>query len=109
MEEHQTLVDLAADREVRKSAGFREVAQKLTPHWLRALYDGQLKASPRRGDAGKPYFAPRDGTGVEFYYNVQVTPWLNVTPDLQYIRPELSRFTSGDDAFVYGLRVNMRL
>jgi porin len=54
-------------------------------------------------------FGPRDGTGVELYYNVQVTPWLNITPDLQYVRPGLGRLTSGDDAFVYGLRLNARL
>ena len=52
---------------------------------------------------------PRDGTGVELYYNVQVTPWLNITPDLQYVRPGLGRLTSGDDAFVYGVRLNARL
>lgn len=65
--------------------------------------------SDQFGPAAQAALAPRDGTGVEFYYNFQVTPWLNVTPDMQYIRPEISSFTGGDDAFVYGLRVNMRL
>jgi hypothetical protein len=60
--EHKTLVELSSDREVRKAAGFREVAKKITPHILRTLYDNQVKESPRRGEAGKPYFAPRDGT-----------------------------------------------
>ena len=54
-------------------------------------------------------FDPRDGTGVELFYNFQVTPWLNISPDVQYIKPGLSAFTSGDDAFVYGIRVNMKL
>ena len=54
-------------------------------------------------------FGPRDGTGVEVFYNIQVTPWLNITPDVQYVRPAISNFTSGDDAFIYGLRVNMKL
>lgn len=54
-------------------------------------------------------FGPRDGTGVELYYSLQLTPWLAVTPDLQYIRPEVSALTSGNDAFVYGLRLNMKL
>jgi porin len=40
------------------------------------------------------------------FYNVQVTPWLNVTPDIQYISPGTSL---GSDSFVYGLRVNTRL
>ena len=54
-------------------------------------------------------FGPRDGTGLELYYNVQVNRWLNITPDVQYVRPGLGRLTSGDDAFVYGLRFNMKL
>jgi len=50
---------------------------------------------------------PQDGTGVEMFYNFQVTPWLNVTPDVQYILP--GNRGIADDAFVYGLRVNMTL
>ncbi len=61
------------------------------------------------GPIPQAVFDPRDGTGVELFYNVQVTPWLNVTSDIQYIKPEISAFTSGDDAFVYGIRVNMKL
>ena len=61
------------------------------------------------GPLPQALLGPRDGTGVELYYNVQVTPWLNVTPDVQYIRPGLGRLTSGDDAFVYGIRFNMKL
>lgn len=60
--EQQTLTELSVDREVRKAAGFREVAKKITPQILRTLYDNQVKESPRRPDAGKPFFAPRDGT-----------------------------------------------
>lgn len=51
----------------------------------------------------------REGTGLEVYYKFQLTPWMAVTPDLQYIRPGFGSFTSGDDAFVYGLRLNMIL
>ncbi len=61
------------------------------------------------GPIPRAKFAPRDGNVVELYYNFQVTPWLNVTPDVQYIRPGISAFTAGDNAFVYGVRVNMRL
>jgi porin len=59
------------------------------------------------GPTQQAIFGPRDGTGVEVYYNFQVTPWLNVTPDVQYIRPDISAF--GNDSFIYGLRLNMRL
>ena len=54
-------------------------------------------------------FGPREGGGAELYYNIKANPWLNITPDIQFIRPGLGGLTSGDDAFVYGLRVNMKL
>ncbi|MBX3442237.1 MAG: carbohydrate porin [Planctomyces sp.] len=64
-------------------------------------------ASQEFGPIPQFLFAPQDGTGVELFYNVQVNPWLNVTPDVQYIRPEASAIA--DDAFVYGIRVNLTL
>jgi carbohydrate-selective porin OprB len=33
-----------------------------------------------------------------------VTPWCAITPDVQYLKPEVSALA--DDAFVYGLRVH---
>jgi porin len=50
---------------------------------------------------------PRDGTGVELYYNFQVTPWLNITPDIQFIRP--GNRAIANDAEIYGLRMVMTL
>jgi len=64
-------------------------------------------ASDEFGPLPQFLFGPRDGTGVEVYYNFQVNPWLNVTPDLQFLRPEAGAIA--DDAFVYGLRVNLIL
>jgi porin len=61
------------------------------------------------GPIGEALLGPRDGTGVELYYKFQLTPWLAVTPDVQFIRPAISNFTSGDDAFVFGVRVNVNL
>jgi porin len=61
------------------------------------------------GPVAQTVIGPRDGTGVELYYKCQLTPWLAVTPDLQYIRPGFGAFTSGDDAFIYGVRVDMKL
>ncbi len=60
--QHQTLFELAADREVRKAAGFREVAKGLDAQILLDLYQKQLESAPRRGDAGKKFFAEHDGT-----------------------------------------------
>jgi porin len=52
-------------------------------------------------------FGPDNGGGVEIFYNFQLTPWLNVTPDVQFVRPEGRGIAN--DAFFYGLRVNMTL
>ena len=43
--------------------------------------------------------------GAELFYNVQLTPWLNITSDVQWIRPSAGNLAT-DNAFVYGLRVN---
>ena len=64
-------------------------------------------ASNEFGPLPQLLFGPRDGQAVELYYNFQVNPWLNVTPDVQYIRPGAGAIA--DDAYVYGLRVNLTL
>ncbi|MFO1021863.1 MAG: carbohydrate porin [Planctomycetales bacterium] len=48
-----------------------------------------------------PVVQLQDATGGELYYNMAVTQWLNVTPDLQIIQPSL---TGNDTAIVVGLR-----
>ncbi len=64
-------------------------------------------ASSEFGPIPRAKFGPRDETGVEIFYNFQVTPWLNVSPDLQFIRP----FAGGiaDDVIMAGVRFNMTL
>lgn len=64
-------------------------------------------ASSEFGPLPQAIFGPRNGTGVEAYYNFQVNPWLNISPDVQYIHPEAGAVA--DDAFVYGFRVNATL
>ena len=54
-------------------------------------------------------FAPillplRDEHGVELYYNVQVTPWCQITPDLQVISPFRER---ADTSLLAGLRAKI--
>lgn len=61
-------------------------------------------ASNEFGVVPQALFGPRDGTGVETFYSFQMTPWLNVSPDVQYLKPEASALA--DDAFVYGIRLN---
>jgi porin len=43
--------------------------------------------------------------GVEAYYNVEITPWLHVSPDLQIIVNPGGG--DNDVAVVYGLRMQM--
>lgn len=45
-----------------------------------------------------------DGQGVEMYYNIAVTPWLQITPDIQFIMP--ARETV-DTATVIGVRARV--
>lgn len=46
------------------------------------------------------------GQGVELFYNYEVTPWLHVTPDLQFLDPARRNVA---DATVFGVRVKMTL
>jgi porin len=46
------------------------------------------------------------GQGVELFYNMQVTPWLHVTPDVQVLMPARDEV---DTALVVGLRAVMTL
>ena len=62
-------------------------------------------ASNQFGPVIQTLLAPRDGTGVELYYNVQVNPWFNITPDIQYIHP--GAVSSARDSFVYGVRAKI--
>jgi porin len=64
-------------------------------------------ASNEFGPIPRAALDPRDGTGVEVYYNFQVTPWMNVTPDIQFIRP--GNRAIANDAFIYGMRMVMTL
>jgi porin len=45
--------------------------------------------------------------GVELYYNIEITPWLHITPDLQVIVDPGAGFDNRDPAIVYGLRMQM--
>ena len=47
----------------------------------------------------------QDEVGVEAYYNFAITPWLQLSVDVQWINPGI---TLSDDAWVLGSRLNMR-
>jgi porin len=46
----------------------------------------------------------RDEHGVELFYNVAITPWCHVTPDLQVVTPARDRV---DAALVFGIRAKL--
>ena len=54
-------------------------------------------------------FGPRDYQVFETYYRYQVTPAISVSPDFQWTRGVLGGLTGGDDAFIYGFRMNIKL
>jgi porin len=47
----------------------------------------------------------RDEYGVEAYYNFAITPWLQLSADVQWISPGIK---PSDDAWVLGSRLNTR-
>lgn len=49
-------------------------------------------------------FPLRDEHGVELFYNLGVTPWFHVTPDLQVVTPPRDR---AEAALVFGLRAKI--
>ena len=51
------------------------------------------------------FFKPNDGTGVEMFYNIAVTPWFQLTPDLQILDGGSMR--NPDTAVIVGLRANL--
>jgi porin len=46
--------------------------------------------------------------GIECYYNIEIAPWLHVTPDIQVIK-DPGGTSAYDCAWVAGLRVQMNL
>ena len=63
--------------------------------------------SDKFGPVPQAIFGPRDGVGVELFYNFQCTPWMPLTPDFQILRPEAGAIA--DTAYIGGLRLNWKL
>jgi porin len=56
-----------------------------------------------------PVFNLNSEQGVELFYNIEITPWLHITPDLQCIVNPGGGFGDRDPAIVYGIRAQMSL
>jgi porin len=63
-------------------------------------------ASQEFGPLPRALVGPRDGYGVELFYNFQLTPWMNLTPDFQMIRPEGGALAN--NSYIGGFRLNMK-
>jgi hypothetical protein len=59
------LIELANDREVRQSKGFREAAARLTGEALAEMYQQEVAHAPKRYDANKKFFAGQKGTALQ--------------------------------------------
>lgn len=46
--------------------------------------------------------------GIELFYNVEVNPWLNITPDIQYVVDPAGGFGGRDNSLVIGVRTQMQ-
>lgn len=66
-----------------------------------------IGASNEFGPLPQAVFGPQDEVGIEAYYKFQVNPWMDISPDLQYIHPFAGAIA--DDAYIYGMRVNLQL
>ena len=66
-----------------------------------------IGASSEFGPLPRAVFGPQNETAVEAYYKFQINPWMDISPDLQYIHPFAGAIA--DDSFIYGVRVNMQL
>jgi len=55
------LIDLANDREVRQSKGFREAAARLTGESLAEMYQQEVANAPKRYEADKKFLAGQKG------------------------------------------------
>ena len=54
--------------------------------------------------SARPLTPLRDEQGVELYYNARVTPWFQITPDMQIVEP-FQR--DADTALLVGLRAKI--
>lgn len=62
--------------------------------------------SNQSGPLPRTLFGPRDGYGIELFYNIQINPWMNLTPDFQIIKPEAGAIAKMD--YIGGIRLNLK-
>ena len=71
-----------------------------------------ITTRPRRASGAlspTALFGPRDDQAVEMYYRYHLTPFIEITPDVQWVSGVLGGLTNGDDAVIAGIRMNIIL
>ena len=63
-------------------------------------------ASNQFGPLPQGLLGIRDGSGIEMFYNIQVNPWMNLTPDFQIVNPEAARIAN--TSYIGGVRLNVK-
>ena len=87
-------------------------ARRLQPAWPELGATRSASAGSSWGPATSSGRSRRrssgHGTGAAWSSSttIQATPWLNITPDVQWLRPSAGDLPT-DNAFVYGLRINI--
>lgn len=66
-------------------------------------------ASSEFGVIPQTLFGPRDAQVLEAFYRYRLTPAIEITPDIQWVKGVLGGLTDGDDAIIAGFRLNMIL
>jgi porin len=83
--------------------GYSPIAHQRGDTFGAAVYF--VGASKEFGPLPQAIFGPRDGYGVELFYNFQITPWMNLTPDFQIVKPEAGAIANM--AYIGGIRLKM--
>ncbi len=66
-------------------------------------------ASDQFGPTATTFLDPTDGWGVEAFYNLEIVPWMRLSPDVQLLRPGALNNLATDLAFVGGFRLKISL
>jgi len=68
--------------------------------WYYVGASNQFGAIPQR------LLGLQDGQGIEIFYNIQVNPWMNLTPDFQIVNPEAAAIAGR--SYIGGVRLNVK-
>ena len=92
---------------VQKASWLLDAMRQVSGDLLLTIRRKEQRTTPRAGTTTEFL---RDEYGFEAFYNFAITPWLQLTPDIQVIRPAQKETISGENvhtATVLALRLQM--